>query len=57
MWIHAQKDLDNQWIQMHYCIKEANIEMAIKDWDDDWRIRVLDREIPAEMEEEEVGQE
>jgi hypothetical protein len=37
-----------------YCIKEVDIEMAIKDWDDDWRIPVLNREIPAEIEEEEV---
>jgi hypothetical protein len=28
--------------------------MAIKDWEDDWRIPVLIREIPTEIEEEEV---
>jgi hypothetical protein len=55
MWIHAWKDPDNQWLQLHYCIKEANIEMAIKDWDDNWRIPILNQEIPTEMEEEEVG--
>jgi hypothetical protein len=56
MWIQAQKDPDNQWLQLCYCIKEADIEMAIKDWDDNWRIPVLNREMPTEMEEEEVGQ-
>jgi hypothetical protein len=31
--------------------------MAIKDWEYDWRIPVLIREIPTELEEEEVRQE
>jgi hypothetical protein len=30
----------------------VDIEMAIKDWDDDRRIPVLNREMPTEMEEE-----
>jgi hypothetical protein len=51
------KDPDNQWLQLRYCIKQVDIEMAIKDWEDDWRIPVLIREIPAEIEEEEVRQE
>jgi hypothetical protein len=55
MWIQAWKDPDNQWLQLRYCIKEADIEMAIKDWDDDWRIPVLNQEMPTGMEEE-VGQ-
>jgi hypothetical protein len=36
----------------------VDIEMAIKDWEDDWRIPVLIREVPAEIkEEDEVRQE
>jgi hypothetical protein len=31
--------------------------MAIKDWDDDWRILVLNREIPTKIQEEQVRQE
>jgi hypothetical protein len=40
---------------LHCFIKEANIEMAIKDWDDDWRIPVPNRKISTVMEEG-VGQ-
>jgi hypothetical protein len=54
MWIQARKDPDNQWLQLCYCIMEGDIQMAIKDWEDEWRIPVLTREIPAEIEEEEV---
>ena len=36
---------------------KGDIEMVIKDWEDDWRIPVLIREIPIELEEEEVRQE
>jgi hypothetical protein len=35
----------------------VDIEMTIKYWDDNWRIPILNREIPTEMEEEEVRQE
>jgi len=35
MWIQARKYPYNQWLQLRYCIKEADIDMAIKDWYDD----------------------
>jgi hypothetical protein len=47
MWIQAQKDTDNQYLRLRYCITLADIEMAIKDREDDWRIPVLIREIPT----------
>jgi hypothetical protein len=53
MWIQARKYPNNQWLQLCYYITQADIEMAIKDWEDDWRISVLIREVPAEIEEEE----
>jgi hypothetical protein len=43
---------NNQWLQLCYCIKEVDIEMAIKYSNDDWRITVLNREMPIEMEDE-----
>jgi hypothetical protein len=54
IWIQARKHPNNQWLQLCYCIKQEDIEMTIKDWEDDWRIPVLIREIPAEIEEQEV---
>jgi hypothetical protein len=33
---------------------KVDIEMAIKDWEDDWRIPVLTQDIPARTEEEEA---
>jgi hypothetical protein len=54
MWIQAHKYLDNQWLQLRYWIKEVDIEMAIKDWEDDWRVPILIREIPIEIEAEEA---
>jgi hypothetical protein len=41
IWIQAQKDPENQWLQLRYYIMEADIEMTINDWEDDWRIPVL----------------
>jgi hypothetical protein len=35
IWIQAQKYLENQWLQMQYYIKEEDVEMAIRDWNED----------------------
>jgi hypothetical protein len=53
----VQKDPDNQCLQLRYCIKQEDIEMAIKDWEDDWRIPFIIREIPTEIEKEVVREE
>jgi hypothetical protein len=35
---------------MRYHVLAEDVEMTIKDWDDDWRIPVLNQEIPVEKE-------
>jgi hypothetical protein len=57
MWIQVWKDPNKQWLQMRYCIMEGDIDMAIKDWEDDWKIPSLTQEIPTKTTEEEAGQE
>jgi hypothetical protein len=47
MWIHAQKNLDKQWLQLFYCIMKGDIQMAIKDWEDEWKFPVLTQETLA----------
>ena len=56
MWIQEKKDPKNQWIQLWYYIKEEDVEMAIRDWHDEWRIPVLNQEMPT-YKEVEAGQE
>jgi hypothetical protein len=34
---------------------EGDIDMAIKDWEDDWKIPSLTQEIPSKTAEEDVG--
>jgi hypothetical protein len=41
---------------MGYYIREGDIDMAIKDWEDDWKIPSLTQEIPTKMAKEEVKQ-
>jgi hypothetical protein len=57
MWIQVKKDPNKQWLQLCYCITKGDIEMVIKDWEDDWRIAVITRDIPVGVEEEEARQE
>jgi hypothetical protein len=56
MWIQARKDPDKQWLQMHYCITEGDIDMVISEWDDEWRIPAITQEVPERTTEEEAGQ-
>jgi hypothetical protein len=35
-----------EWLQLRYCVTEEDIEMAMRDWHDDWRIPVLTQEVP-----------
>jgi hypothetical protein len=55
MWIQAWKDPNKKWLQMHYYITEGDIDMVIKDWEDEWKILVLTQEIPTKTTEEETG--
>jgi hypothetical protein len=57
MWIQVRKDPNKQWLQLCYCIKEADIEMVIRDWEDDLNIPVLTQDIPTKTVEEKIGQE
>jgi hypothetical protein len=52
MWIQAWKDPKNQWLQLQYCINEEDIEMAIRDRHEEWRIPELNREMPVDKETE-----
>jgi predicted Ser/Thr protein kinase len=46
MWIQPRQDLDKQWLQMHYCITEGDIDMVISEWPDEWRIPTISYEVP-----------
>jgi hypothetical protein len=35
---------------MQYCVKEEDVDMAIKDWQDDWRVPILIQDIPTDKE-------
>jgi hypothetical protein len=37
---------------MRYCVKEEDVEMAIKDWHDDWRIPELNQEMFIDKEDD-----
>jgi hypothetical protein len=55
MWIQAWKDPNKQWLQMRYCITKGEIDMVIKDWEDEWKISVLTRDLLERKVEEEAG--
>ena len=46
MWIQACRDPGKDWLQLRYYVTEEDIEMAMRNWHDDWRISVLTQEFP-----------
>jgi hypothetical protein len=56
IWIQVRKDPDKQWLQMRYCITEGDIDLVIKDWEDEWRIPSLTQDLTEKTIEEEAGQ-
>jgi hypothetical protein len=49
MWIRACRDPRKDWIQMRYCITEDDIKMDMRDWPNEFKIPVLDQEVPQGM--------
>jgi hypothetical protein len=52
VWIQARRDTKREWIQLRYCIKEEDVDMDIKDWQDDWRVSFFTQEIPTNKEDD-----
>jgi hypothetical protein len=56
MWIQPRQDPDKQWLRMHYCITEGDIDMVISEWPDEWRIPSIPQEVPERTTEGEAAQ-
>jgi hypothetical protein len=46
MWIQARRDPGKEWLQLIYCVTKEDVEMAMRDWHDDWKNPVLTQEVP-----------
>jgi hypothetical protein len=56
MWIQENNDLVKQWLHMHYCIIEGDIDMVINKWPKEWRIPSITQEVSERIGEEEEEQ-
>jgi len=43
----VRRDLEKEWLQHRYYVKEEDIDMSIKDWKDDWILLLLNQEMPT----------
>jgi hypothetical protein len=57
MWIQPRQDPDKQWLPMHYCITEGDIDMVVSEWPDTWRISSIPWEVSEGPTEGEATQE
>jgi hypothetical protein len=46
MWIQACRDPEKEWLQLHFCINVEEVEMVMTDWQDDWNIPVITKDMP-----------
>jgi hypothetical protein len=56
MWIQARKDPNKKWLYMCYYIIVGNIDMVIKDCEDEWNITILTQDLLEKIAEEYAGQ-
>jgi hypothetical protein len=52
MWIQACRDPKKEWLQLRYCVNTEEVDWAIKDWEDDWKVPVITKELPKDKETE-----
>jgi hypothetical protein len=46
MWIQAHRDPEKEWLQLRFCINAEEVEMEMRDWQDDWKIPVITKDMP-----------
>ena len=46
MWIQVCRDLEKESLQLQFCINAKKVEMEMRDWQDDWNIQVITKEMP-----------
>jgi hypothetical protein len=40
VWIHAKRDPKKNWLEMRYCITGEEVQSAMKDWPNEWKVPV-----------------
>jgi hypothetical protein len=46
MWIQERRDPRKKWLQLRYCVTKEEVEMSMRYWPNDWKILVLNQEVP-----------
>jgi hypothetical protein len=39
-------ELEKKWLQLLFCIKEEEVEMMMRDWQYDWQIPIITKNMP-----------
>jgi hypothetical protein len=43
VWIQEKKDPKKNWLQMRYCVTREEVQWAMKDWPDEWKVPVTSK--------------
>jgi hypothetical protein len=46
MWIQESRDLAKEWMQLCYYINGEDVEIVMQDWNDEWKIPIIHKEVP-----------
>jgi hypothetical protein len=55
MWIQAKRDPKKELLQLRYCVTGEEVQWAMKDWPDEWKVLVISKKVPKSKKQEEVG--
>jgi hypothetical protein len=55
MWIQAKRDPKKEWLQLRYCVTGEEVQWAMKDWPEEWKVPVIPKKVPKSKQQVEVG--
>jgi hypothetical protein len=55
MWIKAKRDPKKNWLQMRYCVTTEEVQWAMKDWPEEWKVPVVSKKGSKGKQQVEVG--
>jgi hypothetical protein len=51
----AKRDPKKEWLQLRYCVTGEEVQWAMKDWPEEWKVPVVSKKVSKGKKQAEVG--
>jgi hypothetical protein len=55
MWIKEKRDPMKEWLQLRYCVTTEEVQWAMKDWPEEWKVPIVSKKGSKGKKQAEVG--